>query len=1242
MKKILSLFLIFLLLFTPVFGAAESENIEITYLYDKNFEGDSVGASPSGVTCWSMKEKIVVDADEDGNKFLKIEEVENESKGCYPEFVCGETKGTVILEFKINFLAAGDGTLRISMKDSEEGETGVCLFDNKQTLGTDSTKGIMPLTVGRPYEVVAVINQTDKKIDVYVDRRKKISNAPITKKNYMPVAKFRFQSYMIGDGILPLIAIDDVKIYQSEKPVFMYELEKKNVVIKEEEKAINTYTATDGEIEKYMKNTVAFHTGVNKIAIDGEVSHLDSDNPNITPKVINGRTLVPVRFISEAMGASVDWYEGSGKIEIKNDDTKITLNVNSDIMTVGEGEVKLDTPAQVIDGRTYVPVRAIAEALDKKVTYDKSGLIVLADRENFFDMQSDVGIFKSLAGKLIYDVPSGEELVEKVKKLHPSKGHPRIMADKARFEEIKRNIANDETAKKWYEQLKKSTDAMLDGTDPSYYKDGQDRFNVNAGIKNVLGQTGLMYQLTGDEKYAERGVRSLLNACSFKDWDPSGFLGTSNMLCAVAIGFDWLYDYMTDEQRQTVLAAIKEKGFVPIMEDYNNTPRKRSFMWAQAGRPDNWQIFCNGGGISLALAVCDEESVEDIATEVLGNAVEHVKRSVNQFGPDGAWYEGPSYWAFLMIPFAQFVSSLEYAAGDTFGYMDIPGVSETGYYMSGVTGPLGVFNFHDCPEGFQTSAAIWYVAKHTGNYDIAVLEMERREKLNTNPLFYDLIFYDPFEMKDVNLKKDWYFRDTEVVTTRSDWSDSAVFAGLHAGMVNVYHGHYDMGEFIIDGFGTRYAASLGTDSYDGNVAHFYRNRTEGHNTILVNPDISGGQSVNGKSKIERFETNDDGIIATLDMTSGYPDTLTKAVRGMKTFDNRQRIIIQDEIVAKENADIYWFMHTAKEIEIAPDGQSARIYGQGKDMLARLTCDVPASFFVMEAKSFETSPKNPSTAYSNDAYQKLTVKLEKVKAATITVEFSFVTSGFEERVEKRAVEKIENWKLDSEKAPAPNLTALYVGGKEIEGFKPYQYFYEMSIKDGEALPEIKAEGNAEISVNYPESVPGYVIVKCASKENADVYNEYIIKINIELLIPDKNGYIPLPKGVSKLPVASVWASDHDGNVPENTLDGDLGTSWAARGGPTIIFDMGEVREISYLGLAIKQFNNDGRRQIFNVYTSEDGENYETIMVDGYTSGTILLEEVFKLPKRKARYLKIKGKGSTIGDWTNITEASIYGE
>ncbi len=1162
MKRILAMLLI--ITFIPIisFAEVESNDVTITYAFNKDFEDDTVGASPSGVSCWSFKEKIYTDIDESGNKYLKLEEVDNgkENIGCFPEFVFEELEGTVILEFKLNLIVAGDGRFRIAMFDSELEESGVIHIDANRNLCDMSWNPVgIQFTPGRTYQIAAVINQEEKKIDVYVDQTKKMSDISFKDNNGLSIiSKFRFSQYMIGQvgtGINPITGLDDVRVYASDKPVFLHKLEGKNVVINQPVEPLKSYFATDNQISEYMKNTVALFADENKIAIDGEVSYLDPDDHTVSVRLINSRTMVPVRFVSEALEATVDWDESSEKVLISSNGKIVEFNLNSSVMLVDGQAVTLDASPQMIENRVYVPVRALAEALGKKVYYDKSGMIVISDRDNFFNMQTDLGIYRTLAGNLIYDIPEPTEVVAAVEAKHPNNSHPRIMADSERFNQIKINVQNDPIAKEWYGRILKRAESYLSGTLSTKYPEGGDPFNLSSGYKQRMGTVALAYKLTGDKKYADRGVEILLAACSFENWAPHNGLSLADMMFTVAIGYDWLYDCLTEDERKIVRDAVVKNGFTPIMAEYQNLPRETGYAWGQ-GKPDNFYFFGDGAGITLALAVCDEPDVKELAIEVLGNSMEHVRRAVSMFGPDGAWYEGPSYWSFLMVPYGTFVSSLEYATGSTYGYLDVPGADETCYFISAVTSPNGIFAYHDCYDEFQTSPMVWYIARHLNEYGIASTEMQRREKLNTEPLFFDLLWYDPFPMENANLKKDWYFRDTEVVTTRSSWSDDSVFAGLHAGMNNVYHAHYDMGEFIIDAYNTRFAVALGRDTYDGNAAHRYRVRSEGTNTLVINPDKTAGQDIKGVSRIERFESDEDGMIATLDMTSGYRSA-NKVIRGMKTFDNRQRIILQDEIEAKEPSDIYWFMHTQQEIDISSDGKTARIHGNGKDMIARLTCDNDAVFSVMEAKSMESSPANPSTAYSNDAYQKLTIKLEDVINATITVEFSFAASGFDDTTPKSDVLPISEWTLSEVKPKVPQLVDLRINCKTVDGFKPDKFVYEATIKDGEKLPKVIGRGYADITVQYPDDIPGCIVVHCASKENPEVYNDYIIKISVELPVADSNGNVALPSGINKLPVASVRASDYDGNVPEYTLDGDLNTSWAVLVEPTITFDLGST-------------------------------------------------------------------------------------
>jgi hypothetical protein len=89
------------------------------------------------------------------------------------------------------------------------------------------------------------------------------------------------------------------------------------------------------------------------------------------PEIVveNSRTLVPVRIISEILGATVDWDDSSRTVTITDGKNKIILVIGSANATVDNVNSTLDAPAKIISDRTYVPLRFIAEALKAEVGY---------------------------------------------------------------------------------------------------------------------------------------------------------------------------------------------------------------------------------------------------------------------------------------------------------------------------------------------------------------------------------------------------------------------------------------------------------------------------------------------------------------------------------------------------------------------------------------------------------------------------------------------------------------------------------------------------------------------------------------------------------------------------------------------------------------------------------------------------------------------------------------------------------
>lgn len=97
---------------------------------------------------------------------------------------------------------------------------------------------------------------------------------------------------------------------------------------------------------------------------------------DVPPQIINGRTMVPLRAIFEALGAQVEWDQATQGIHSVKGGTQVSMQIGSAEMTVtrdGRTEKKtLDVPPRMVNSRTLVPVRAIAEAFGSEVEWEQT------------------------------------------------------------------------------------------------------------------------------------------------------------------------------------------------------------------------------------------------------------------------------------------------------------------------------------------------------------------------------------------------------------------------------------------------------------------------------------------------------------------------------------------------------------------------------------------------------------------------------------------------------------------------------------------------------------------------------------------------------------------------------------------------------------------------------------------------------------------------------------------------------
>jgi len=540
--------------------------------------------------------------------------------------------------------------------------------------------------------------------------------------------------------------------------------------------------------------------------------------------------------------------------------------------------------------------------------------------------------------------------------------HPRLMLLDADLAKIRKAIEEDDRAAGWYRHLLRRAKQLLREPTVTYELRGPRLLHVSRRALDRIYTLGLAYRLTGERRFAERAIEELLAVCSFKDWHPPHFLDTAEMTHAVAIGYDWLYHVLTPEQRRRVRDAIVGKGLRPAWYCY-----RKGRWWTRTRF--NWNQVCNGGTAIGALAVADEEP--DLCAYLLAEAVQRIRLAMRQYAPDGGWAEGPGYWHYATMYTVYMLAALESALGTDFGLSEIPGFSEAGMFRIYIVGPTGLtFNFADAHERAGSAPEMFWLARRFRRPVYAWHEV--RYAGRGSP--FDLLWFEPSfgRAERGNLPLDAYFRGVEVVFLRSAWEDpKAIFVGFKAGDNRANHSHLDLGTFVLDALGKRWAVDLGSDNYNlpGYFGRkrftYYRLRTEGHNTLVLNGE---NQNPDAKAKIIAFKSTEGEAFAVADLSEAYRSHAAKVWRGVGLVNGRRSVLIQDEIETAGVVDIVWSMHTRASVQVS--GRRATLTEGAVHLLAEILEPEDAEFTVASAKA--PAPQNP-----NKGVRKLLIRLPSV-------------------------------------------------------------------------------------------------------------------------------------------------------------------------------------------------------------------------------------------------------------------------
>ncbi|MDA1278147.1 MAG: heparinase II/III family protein [Verrucomicrobia bacterium] len=386
-----------------------------------------------------------------------------------------------------------------------------------------------------------------------------------------------------------------------------------------------------------------------------------------------------------------------------------------------------------------------------------------------------------------------------------------------------------------------------------------------------------------------------------------------------------------------------------------------------------------------ALALADEEP--GLAGAFLHNACVSIQLAMAEYAPDGAWAEGPGYWNYATTYNAVFLAALETALGTDFGLSQMPGFAEAATFPLYLTGPLNrTFNYADGGDGAIRAPVLFWMAKKFQHPAYAVYQ-----KRLASPVPLDLLWYDAELAGNakLDLPLDKHFGGADIVTFRSAWNDrDALFAGFKAGDNKANHSHLDLGSFVFDALGQRWAIDLGAENYNlpgyfGKARWtYYRLRAEGQNALVLNPDAGPDQDPSAAARLERFESKPARSFAIADLTPAYAKHARSVRRGVALLD-RQRFLVQDEVGSDAPVDAWWFMHTPAEIAISPDGRSATLRQGGAALRAELVSPEQAMFEARSAAPLPGSP-NPEGQNRNAGIRKLAVHVPGARELRIVV------------------------------------------------------------------------------------------------------------------------------------------------------------------------------------------------------------------------------------------------------------------
>jgi hypothetical protein len=526
--------------------------------------------------------------------------------------------------------------------------------------------------------------------------------------------------------------------------------------------------------------------------------------------------------------------------------------------------------------------------------------------------------------------------------------HPRILLIKGDEKNLKNNILTDKTLNEVQQVIINETDKIINLSSSQRILIGRRLLDKSRECLHRLFFLSYCYRMTGEQRYLKKANEELLAVCAFDDWNPSHFLDVAEITTAVSIAYDWLYNDLSSIDRNIVKSAILIKGLQPSLDPKFNEWLK----WT-----NNWNQVCNTGMAYGALAIYEDNP--ELAKTILNRSIGSIKLAMSTYEPNGNFPEGYSYWNYGTAFNVMLISALQKAFGTDFGLKNLPGFLETAHYMENMTGPTNQsFNYSDSfePSSDLLDVSMFWFANQLS--DPSLLYVECGYLQNNAPSTYAnnrllpalMLWANRKNLKSFVEPKDkmWIGKgNNPVAMMRTSWSDkNAIYVGIKAGTPNANHGHMDIGSFVMDANGERWAMDLGGSDYTSLEAKginiwdmsqtsqrwdVFGYNNSSHNTLTVN---NTHQDVSGNATFINSSPNPGFMNIVANLTSAYKSLLSTSTRGIAIV-NRQYVVVRDEISAiQSETTVRWTMATPAIINILSD-REAELSINGKKMIVKI-------------------------------------------------------------------------------------------------------------------------------------------------------------------------------------------------------------------------------------------------------------------------------------------------------------------